>query len=44
MTLNSLQVTKCCKKYLFYLSFLFLKLFMDEPAMVLRYYNTTVAS
>ena len=47
MTLNSLEVTKCCKNYIFYfflvfkffkfLCFLFLELFLEEPTMVLRY-------
>ena len=48
MTLNSLEVKKCCKKefilFLFFclqnflfFTFLFLKLFLGEPAMVLRY-------
>ena len=53
MTLNSLEVTKCCKNlfilffvfclqnFLFF-TFLFLKLFLDEPAMVLRYIWTLV--
>ena len=47
MTLNSLEVTKCCKNYFFlffsifnffiFYVFLFLELFLDEHAMVLRY-------
>ena len=48
MTLNSLEVTKCCTKFFlilflpstfsnFYI--LFLELFFDEHAMVLRYSN-----
>jgi hypothetical protein len=49
MTLNSLEVTKCCKNYfiLFFVFlssecsnfyvFLFLGLLLDEPAMVLQY-------
>ena len=47
MTLNSLEVTKCCKKiilFLFFvfkffniLYFIFLELFLDEHAMVLQY-------
>jgi hypothetical protein len=49
MTLNSLEVTKCCKNlfilfsffclqnFLIFTLFLFLELFVDEPAMVLQY-------
>jgi hypothetical protein len=50
MTLNSLEVTKCCKNSFilfsfFYLqnflifTFIFLELFLNELAMVLRYMN-----
>jgi hypothetical protein len=49
MTLNSLEVTKCCKnqfilflffvyKIFYFFYFLFLELFLDELAMVLRYF------
>jgi len=37
MTLNSLEVTKCCKNS--FILFLFLELFLNEHAMVLRYMN-----
>jgi hypothetical protein len=49
MTLNSLEVTKCCKKTIYFIFFYLqnliifmfslLELFLDEPAMVPRYMN-----